>query len=66
VRKTWQEKVEDNPSFPKVLRLEKGFGLLEQARMPPLHCPLNSIVCNGHSNLGLSLMAGMKCCQTMY
>jgi len=25
MRKTWQEKLEDKPSFPKVLRLEKRF-----------------------------------------
>jgi alkylated DNA nucleotide flippase Atl1 len=25
MRKTWQEKLKDKPSFPKVLRLEKGF-----------------------------------------
>ena len=25
MRKTWQEKLKDNSSFPKVLRLEKGF-----------------------------------------
>jgi len=25
MKKTWQEKLEDKPSFPKVLRLEKGF-----------------------------------------
>jgi alkylated DNA nucleotide flippase Atl1 len=25
VRKTWQEKLKDKPSLPKVLRLEKGF-----------------------------------------
>jgi hypothetical protein len=25
VKKTWQQKLEDKPSFPKVLRLEKGF-----------------------------------------
>ena len=25
MRKTWQEKLEDKPSLPKVLRLEKGF-----------------------------------------
>ena len=25
MRKTWQEKLEDKPSFPKVLRLQKGF-----------------------------------------
>jgi len=25
MKKTWQEKLKDKPSFPKVLRLEKGF-----------------------------------------
>ncbi len=25
MRKTWQEKLKDKHSFPKVLRLEKGF-----------------------------------------
>ena len=25
MRKTWQEKLKDRTSFPKVLRLEKGF-----------------------------------------
>jgi hypothetical protein len=25
VKKTWQEKLNDRPSFPEVLRLEKGF-----------------------------------------
>jgi hypothetical protein len=25
MKKTWQEKLEDKPSFPKVLRLEKRF-----------------------------------------
>jgi alkylated DNA nucleotide flippase Atl1 len=25
MKKTWQEKLKDNPSFPKVRRLEKGF-----------------------------------------
>jgi hypothetical protein len=25
VKKTWQQKLEDKPSFPKVLRLEKEF-----------------------------------------
>ncbi|GAI11610.1 unnamed protein product, partial [marine sediment metagenome] len=25
MKKTWQEKLKDEPSFPKVLRLEKGF-----------------------------------------
>jgi hypothetical protein len=25
MKKTWEEKLEDKPSFPKVLRLEEGF-----------------------------------------
>jgi hypothetical protein len=25
MKKTWREKLKDKPSFPKVLRLEKGF-----------------------------------------
>jgi hypothetical protein len=31
VKKTWQEKLKDKPSFPKVLRLEKGLPCYQAA-----------------------------------
>ena len=69
MRKTWQEKLEDKPSFPKVLGLEEGFpyfGLWVISSPGAAGCGEWRTTCNGYSNLDISLMAGIEGCQTMY
>jgi len=40
MKKTWQEKLKDKLSFPKVLRLEKGFSCYHGVRQTRLACRL--------------------------